>query len=283
MCPEVLRETVFELEFHTTLLANVLHLMQLSVTVKIFLGLKALSANLALKLLNLRLVLVMLVEIQGTFAGIRCAAYVANTGFCIVILHMRCIVGLYLEHLAALFAAVVVVLGMLANIMYLQIRFRARFKFAQGARMKLRGLVVNFHMPRKIRTSLEALGADCAFVRTGIAMLEHMTGEFALAIKRNITNLADMRLFFWTSRVFTGSRFREFIFAPFPKVQRSIIQIVQIIQIIDGYLIFLSSLNAFLIFLFRIIFFRFYFIFFRLSFGTIFFDRRRFFHHKHAQ
>jgi len=166
--------------------------MQLSVTVKIFLGLEALPANLAFKFLNLRLVLVMLVEVQRTLAGIRCAAYITNAGFCIVILHMRCIVRLYLEHLAALLATIVVILGVLANVMYLQIRFRTRLKFAQSTRVKLRGFVVDFHMPRKICTGLEALGTNRAFMRTGIAMFKHMTGEFALAVERNITNLADM-------------------------------------------------------------------------------------------
>lgn len=165
MRSKMLRESVLKFELHTALLADVLHLVQLSVTVEILLGLESLSANLALKLLNLRLVLVMLVEVQGALAGIGRAAYVANAGFRVVILHVRCIVGLHLKHLATLFTAVVVVLRVLANVMYLQIRFRARLKVAQRARVKLRGLVVDLHVPRKVRAGLEALGANRALVR----------------------------------------------------------------------------------------------------------------------
>lgn len=163
--PEVLREAVLELKLHAALLADVLHLVQLGVAVEILLGLEALPANLTLELLDLRLVLVMLVEVQGALAGIGRAAYVAHAGLRVVVLHVRRVIGLDLEHLAALFAAVVVVLGVLADIVYLQIRLRARLEVAQGAGVKLRGLVVDLHMPRKIRTGLEALGADRALVR----------------------------------------------------------------------------------------------------------------------
>lgn len=163
--PEVLREAVLEFELHAALLADVLHLVQLGVTVEILLGLEALPANLTLELLDLRLVLVMLVEVQGALAGIGRAAYVAYAGLRVVVLHVGRVIGLHLEHLAALLAAVVVVLGVLADIMYLQIRLRARLEVAQGARVKLRGLVVDLHMPRKIRTGLEALRADRALMR----------------------------------------------------------------------------------------------------------------------
>lgn len=165
MRPEVLRETVLELELHAALLADVFHLVQLGVAVEILLGLETLPANLTLKLLDLRLVLVMLVEVQGALAGIGRAAYVAYAGLRVMVLHVCRVIGLHLEHLAALFAAVVVVLGVLADIVYLQIWFCARLEVAQGARVKLRGLVVDLHMPRKIRTGLEALGADRTLMR----------------------------------------------------------------------------------------------------------------------
>lgn len=118
MRPEVLRETILKLEFHTALLADVLHLVQLSMTVEILLSLETLPANLAFELLNLRFVFVMFVEVQRALAGIRRAAYVANAGLRVVVLHVRRVVGLHLEHLAALFAAVIVVFGVLANVMY---------------------------------------------------------------------------------------------------------------------------------------------------------------------
>lgn len=127
---EMLRETVLELKLHTALLADVLHLVQLGVAIEILLGLEAFSADLALEFLDLGLVLVMLVEVQGALAGIRRAAYVANARLRIVILHMRRVVGLYFEHLAALLAAIVIILGVLANVMYLQIRLRARLEVA---------------------------------------------------------------------------------------------------------------------------------------------------------
>lgn len=164
MRPEMLRETVLELELHTALLADIFHLVQLRVTVEILLGLEALPAYLTLELLNLRLVFVVLVKVQGALAGVRRTAYIANTGLRVVILHVCRVIGLHLKHLAALFAAIIVVLGVLANIMYLQIWLCARLEIAQGARVKLRRFVVNLHMPRKIRTGLETLGADCALV-----------------------------------------------------------------------------------------------------------------------
>lgn len=164
--PEMLRETVLKFKFHTALLTNVFHLVQLSVTLEILLGLEAFPADLALKFLDLGLVLVMLVEVQRTLARIRRAAYVANARLRIVILHVGRIIGLYFEHFTTLLAAIIIILSVFANVVYLQIRLRTRFKVAQGARMKLRGLVVNLHMPRKIRTGFKALGADRALVRS---------------------------------------------------------------------------------------------------------------------
>lgn len=117
-------------------------------------------------------------------------------------------------------------------------------------------------------------------------MLEHVTSELALAIERDVTDLTDMRFLLRTAGVLAGSRFREFVFAPFPKIQRSIIQIVQIVQIVDHDFISLPGLNTILIFLDANILrlFRFFiFLRFRNDFGTIFLDGRRFFHHKHAQ
>lgn len=152
---EMLRQAVLELELHAALFADILHLVQLGVAFQILLRLEALPANLAFKLLNLGFVLVMLVEVQGALAGVRRAAYVANAGLGIVILHMRRIVGLHLKHLAALLAAVVVILGVLADVVYLQIGLRARLEIAQSARVQLRGLVVDFHMPREVRAGFE--------------------------------------------------------------------------------------------------------------------------------
>lgn len=116
---EVLREAILEFKLHAALLADVLHLVQLGMAVEILLGLEAFPADLALEFLHLGLVFVMLVEVQGALAGIGCAAYVANARLRIVILHMRRIVGLDLEHLATLFATVIIILSVLANIMYL--------------------------------------------------------------------------------------------------------------------------------------------------------------------
>lgn len=164
MRPEMFREAVLEFKFHTALLADVLHLMQLGVALEILLGLEAFSTDLTLEFLDFSLVLVMLVEVQGALAGIRRAAYVANTRLRIVILHVGRIIGLYFEHLAALLAAIVIIFSVLTNVMYLQIRLRARLEIAQGTRMQLRGLVVNLHMPRKIRAGLKAFGADRALV-----------------------------------------------------------------------------------------------------------------------
>lgn len=165
MRPEMFREAVLEFKFHTALLADVFHLMQFGVTVEILLGLEAFSAELTLEFLDLGLVLVMLMEVQGALAGIRRAAYVANARLRIVILHVGRIIGLYFEHLAALLAAIVIILSVLANVVYLQIRLRARLEIAQGTRVQLRGLVVNLHVPRKIRAGLKTLGADRALMR----------------------------------------------------------------------------------------------------------------------
>lgn len=109
-------------------------------------------------------------------------------------------------------------------------------------------------------------------------MLEHVTSELALAVERDVTYLADMRFLLWASHVLARSRFRKFVFATFPEVQRRVIQIVQIVQIVDDSFISLPGLNATLFLLLSC-----FFIFLRLGFGTIFFDRRRFFRHKHAQ
>lgn len=116
-------------------------------------------------------------------------------------------------------------------------------------------------------------------------MLEHVTSEFAFAIKGDVTDLTDMRLLLWTSRVLAGSRLREFVLAPFPKIQRSVIQIVKIVRIIDDDFIFLPGFNAILFLLDASVrLFRFFIFFrFRNDFGTIFLGGRWFFHHKHAQ
>jgi len=66
---------------------------------------------------------------------------------------------------------------------------------------------VNLHVSREIRTSLEALGADCTFVRPRVTMLKHMTSEFTLTVERDVADLANVRLLFQAFRVLAGSRF----------------------------------------------------------------------------
>lgn len=163
---QMFRQAVLELKLHTALLADVLHLVQLSVALQILLSLKALPAHLTLELLNFCLVLVMLVEVQRALAGVRCATYIANARFGIVILHVCRIVGLHFEHFAALLATVVIILGVFANVMYLQIRLRARLEIAQSARVQLRGFVMDFHVPREVRTGFETFRANRALVRS---------------------------------------------------------------------------------------------------------------------
>jgi len=181
--------------------------VQLGMTVEILLSLETLSTYLAFELLHFGLVLVMLVKVQGAFAGVRRAAYIAHAGFGVVILHVRGVVGLDLEHLAALLATVIVVFGVLADVVYLQIGLCTRFEVAQFARVQLRRLVVDLHVPGEIRAGLEALGADCTFVRPRVTMLKHMTSEFTLTVERDVADFADVRLFFQTCRVLAGARF----------------------------------------------------------------------------
>jgi len=104
-------------------------------TVEILLSLETLSTYLAFEFLYFGLVLVVLMEVQGAFAGIRCTAYIAHAGLSVMILHVRGIVGLDFEHLATLLATVIIVFGVLADVMYLQIRLRTRFEVAQFARV----------------------------------------------------------------------------------------------------------------------------------------------------
>lgn len=72
-------------------------------------------------------------------------------------------------------------------------------------------------------------------------MLEHVTSEFAFAVKCDVTNFAHMRLLL-LARVLAGSCFRKFVFVPFPEVQGSIVQIV--VKVIDHSFTPLSSLNT---------------------------------------
>lgn len=147
MSPQMLGEAVFALELHTALLANVFDLVQLHVTVKILLRLELLLTRLTLKLLHLRLVLVMFMEVEGAFARIRGTAYVADARLRVVILHVGRVIRLHLEHLPALFALVIVILRVLSDVMDLKVGFGARFEVAQTASMQIDRLVVNLHMP----------------------------------------------------------------------------------------------------------------------------------------
>lgn len=55
-------------------------------------------------------------------------------------------------------------------------------------------------------------------------MLEHVTSKLALAIKRDVTDLANMRLLLRARRVLAGSCSRELLtFMSFPEVQRCVI------------------------------------------------------------
>lgn len=168
--------------------------------------------------------------------------------------------------------------------------------------MQLRGLVVNLHVPGKIRSGLEAFGADRTLVRPRVAVFEHVTSEFALAIERDVADFASVN-FLQTRRVFVGSRFRAFILVPFPEVQRGIVQVVEVI-IRD---LSLSGLDAISILVRDVCLSRRFFDFYRLDFfqidvsfsrtfgGRFFggrcarrfvdgkFDRGWFFHHEYAQ
>ena len=118
-------------------------------------------------------------------------------------------------------------------------------------------------------------------------MLEHVTSELALAIERDVTDLAHVRFLLLLTRricVLAGSRLREFVLVPFPKVQRRIVQIV-LLEIVDRDFTPLPSLNATFIPLDAIallgtivpLFFR------RSDLRIIFLGRRWFFHHVHTQ
>lgn len=137
----------FALELHTALLANVFDIVQLHVTVKILLRLELLLTRLTLKLLHLRLVLVMFMEVEGAFARIRGTAYVADARLRVVVLHVGRVIRLHLEHLPALFALVIVILRVLSDVMDLKVGFGARFEVAQTASMQIDRLVVNLHVP----------------------------------------------------------------------------------------------------------------------------------------
>lgn len=279
VCSQMLREAVLELELHTALLAHVLHLVQLGMAVKVLLSFEALSADLTLKLLHLGLVLVVLVKVQRAFAGVRGAAYVTHARLRVVVFNVRGIVRLHLEHLAALLAPKVVVLCVLANIVYLQIRLGARLKLAQTARVQLRRLVVDLHVPGKIRTGFEALGADCALVRPRVAVLEHVTSELALAVEADVADLADVRLFLQAAcGLATRTVLREFVPVSFPEVQRRVVQIVEILAHRFTPLPGLSLEDTTVLLLFFTGFFC------RLVLGIIFlYGGQRLFLHKHAQ
>lgn len=73
-------------------------------------------------------------------------------------------------------------------------------------------------------------------------MLEHVTSELAFAVKCDVTNLAHMRLLL-LARMLAGSRFRKFVFVPFPEVQGSIVQII-VVKVIDHSFTLLPGLNA---------------------------------------
>lgn len=70
-------------------------------------------------------------------------------------------------------------------------------------------------------------------------MLEHVTSEFALAVERDVTDLANMRLLLRARRMLAGSCSRHFVFVLFPEVQRRIVQIIEIV--IYGFALLLSS------------------------------------------
>ena len=116
-------------------------------TVKILLRLELLLTRLTLKLLHLRLVLVMFMEVEGAFARIRGTAYVADARLRVVILHVGRVIRLHLEHLPALFALVIVILRVLSDVVDLKVGFGARFEVAQTASMQIDRLVVNLHVP----------------------------------------------------------------------------------------------------------------------------------------
>lgn len=147
MSPQMLGEAVFALELHTALLANVFDLVQFHVTVKILLRLELLLTRLTLKLLHLSLVLVMFMEVEGAFARIRGATYIADARFGVVILHVGRVIRLHLEHLSALFAFVIVILRVFSYVMDLKVGFGACFEVAQAARVQIDRLVVNLHVP----------------------------------------------------------------------------------------------------------------------------------------
>lgn len=130
MRPEVLGQAVLGLGLHAALLAHVLELVQLHVAVQVLLRLELLLAGGALVLLHLRLVLVVFVEVEGALAGIGGAADVADAGLRVVVLDVGGVIGLHLEHLAALLALVAVVLGVLPYVVDLQVGLRSRLVVA---------------------------------------------------------------------------------------------------------------------------------------------------------
>lgn len=144
-----------------------------------------------------------------------------------MVLDVRGVVGLDLEHFAALLAPEVIVLRVLADVVYLEVRLGARLEVAQGAGVQLRWLVVDLHVPGKIRTGLEALTADRALVRPRVAVLEHVTSELALAIEADIADLAEMLFLLHVAA--RPRPPRELVLVSFPKVQRRVVQVFEIL------------------------------------------------------
>lgn len=274
MSPQMLGEAVFALELHPALLANVLDLVQFHVTVEILLRLELLLAGLALKLLHLRLVLVMFVEVEGAFARIRGAAYVAHARLRVVVLHVGRVIRLHLEHLPALLALVIVILRVLPDVMDLEIGFGARFEVAQAARVQIDRLVVYLHVPGQVSRRFEPFRANGALVRPRVAVLEHVPGVLALTVERCVTDLACVHLLLWN----LFARFALLLFLPLSKVQRRVVEIVE--RVVRARVI--------LRFLFRLVvvvvrFPRFHDFAFRRRLGVRLSVRIRFLHHEHAQ
>lgn len=223
MSSQMLRQTVLALELHAALLADVLDFMQLHVTVQVLLGLELLLAGLALEHLHLRLVLVVFVKVEGRFARIRRTAYVANARFRVVVLHVGGVVGLNLEHLAALFALVVVVLGVLPYVVDLQVRFGASLEVAHAARVQGQRFVVHLHVPAQMGGGFEGFRANGAFVGPRVAVLQHVPGVLALAIERRVTDLARVQLL--QGHVLTREHVL-LLLQLLPEVQRHVVQVL---------------------------------------------------------
>lgn len=157
MCLQVFGQSILASKLLAAMFAIELFVVSYHVAVEIRRSLELLVANSAFEILGHAFVLVIHVDVQGAFVGVQVTTNLAAVAifFIVMILHVAQVVRLHFKHFPTNFANVTVVVGMLSDVMNLQVLFGLGLEIAEGATLPFWVLFVNHQMTSEIRLDLE--------------------------------------------------------------------------------------------------------------------------------